>query len=101
MGSECTSGSTDNDPDQIKTFPPPSEVGNGPTFRKGSGYFPITMQWRVLSTSTIHDFPVQNQEDEIFTDGKVENRKGDHSEHANLNDDTSHDPWGEPKSDDP
>lgn len=74
-----TDGSTDGGDDQIWTgFPtPPAVLGaSPPPFNVGTSYFPITMQWRVIGSANIYDFPVQRQESEIFADGKCEIRKG-------------------------
>jgi hypothetical protein len=54
--------------------------GRGSALQKGSGYFPITIQWRVIGKATIHDFAAVRQEDEIFENGPCESRKGSHTE---------------------
>jgi OmpA family len=76
-------GSTDDTPDTIYTGLPGTAItGTAPPFNVGSGYFPITMQWRVLGSPNIHDFPVVRQEDEIFDSGRCESRKGGNTEHT-------------------
>jgi hypothetical protein len=85
-----TDGSTDDIPDTIYTgLPSTAKTGTVPPFKKGKGYFPITIQWRVVGKATIHDFSVVRQEDEIFEDGKCESRKGSHTESTMYNDPTS------------
>lgn len=84
-----TLGSTDNAPDEIYTGDPgEAATGKAPPFTAGDGYFPITIQWRVIA-GTIRDFAATNQEAEIFADGKCESRKGSHTEHTMHNDPTS------------
>jgi len=76
-------GSTDDVPDTIYTgLPSVAATGAAPPFTRGSGYFPITMQWRVAGKAAIHDFPVRRQEDEIFPTGRCESRKGGNTEHT-------------------
>jgi hypothetical protein len=84
-----TRGSTDNVPDHVYTGDPgPAQTGNSPPFTAGSGYFPITLQWKVGSGSP-QNFKVTRQEAEIFTSGKCESRKGKHTERTMHNDPTS------------
>ena len=73
-----TDGSTDGGDDQIWTgYPPPAALGaSPPPFNVGTYYWEITMQWRVVGSANIYDFPVQRQESEIFADGRCEIRKG-------------------------
>jgi len=81
-----TDGSTDNAPDEIYTGDPgAAKTGSAPPFTIGSGYFPITLQWKVGAGSP-KNFPVTNQEDEIFENGKCESRKGSHPESTMYND---------------
>jgi phage baseplate assembly protein gpV len=85
-----TDGSTDNAPDEVYTGDPgPGVTGAAPPFTVGSGHFPITIQWRVVGKTSIHDFSVTNQEDEIFSTGRCESRKGAHTESTNHDDPTS------------
>jgi hypothetical protein len=85
-----TDGSTDDTPDTIYTgLPSPAATGTAPPFKSGSGYFPITIQWRVVGSGNIHDFPAVRQEDEIFSNGRCESRKGGNPEHTMYNDPTS------------
>jgi hypothetical protein len=82
-------GSTDDTPDTIYTgLPSVAATGAAPPFNVGAGYFPITIQWRVVGKTTIHDLPVVRQEDEIFASGRCESRKG-HVEHTMYSDPTS------------
>jgi hypothetical protein len=82
-----TDGSTDDVPDLIDTGDPGARVtGATPPFKVGSGYFPITIQWKVVGSGTIHDFRVVRQEDEIFADGRCESRKGGNTERTMSSD---------------
>ena len=58
-------------------------------FIAGSGYFPITWQWKVLGNATVHAFPVTRQEGELFSNGRCESRKGGNTEFTMHNDPTS------------
>ena len=78
-------GSTDDVPDTIYSGDDPTATGNAPPFNAGSGHFPITMQWRV-GTGAPKNFPVRNQEDEVFANGRCEMRKGGNTEHTMYND---------------
>jgi hypothetical protein len=79
-------GSTDT----VDTGDPGAAVtGSAPPFVAGSGHFPIVRQWRVVGSANIHDFASQNQEDEIFTDGHCESRKGGNTERVMYTDDDS------------
>ena len=81
-------GSTPAGTDTVYTGDPGSSVtGTAPPFTVGSGYFPITMQWRV-GTGSAKNFSVTRQEDEIFANGRCESRKGGHTEHTMYNDPT-------------
>lgn len=73
-----TDGSTDGGDDQIWTgYPPAAALGaSPPPFNVGTYYWEITMQWRVIGSANIYDFPVQRQESETFADGRCEIRKG-------------------------
>jgi hypothetical protein len=83
-------GSTDDAPDTIYTgLPGTAATGTAPPFKVGSGYFPIVIQWRVVGGATIHDFATVRQEDEIFSDGRCESRKGSHTEHTLYSDASS------------
>lgn len=76
-------GSTDDTPDTIYTgLPSVAVTGAAPPFNKGSGHFPITIEWRVQGGRTLHSLPVVRQEDEIFETGRCESRKGGHTEHT-------------------
>jgi hypothetical protein len=80
-------GSTVGAVDTIYTGDPGADAtGATPPFVPGSGYCPILMQWRVVEKTAIHDFPVTNQENEIFSTGKCESRKGAHTESTNYDD---------------
>jgi len=80
-------GSTDGSTDDIWSgYPKPSVVGTAPPFVTGSYYWDITMQWRVVGKTTVHDFPTVRQEHEIFADGKCVTSKGGNSESAMYND---------------
>jgi hypothetical protein len=75
--------------DSIYTGDPGAAVtGSKPPFTTGSGYFPITMQWRI-GAGNARDFPVTRQEDEIFAVGQCESRKGSNTESTMYNDPTS------------
>ena len=83
-------GSTDDTPDTVYTgLPPIADTGAAPPFKKGSGYFPITLQWRVVGSANVHDFAATRQEDEIFDTGRCESRKGGNTEHTMYNDPAS------------
>jgi hypothetical protein len=85
----ATDGSTDDTPDTIYTGDPTASVtGTAPPFNVGSGHFPITIQWRVIRKTAVHDLPVVRQEDEIFANGRCESRKG-HTEHTMYDDPAS------------
>jgi hypothetical protein len=85
----ASDGSTDDVPDTIYSGDPGAAVtGAAPPFNIGSGHFPITMQWRV-GTGTAKNFPVSRQEDEIFSNGKCESRKGGNTEKTMYNDPTT------------
>jgi hypothetical protein len=72
--------------DTVDTGDPGAAItGAAPRFKVGSGYFPITMQWRV-GDGTIRDFPATRQEDEIFANGRCESRKGGNTESTMYND---------------
>ena len=64
-------------------------TGAAPPFTPGTHFFPITWQWRVLTRTTIHDFPEQRQEAEIFASGRCESRKGGNTEATMFSDPTS------------
>lgn len=82
-------GSTDDVPDEIYSGDDGVAVtGAAPPFVAGSGHFPITMQWKVRSGSA-KNFPVSNQEDERFANGRCEMRKGGNTEHTMWNDPSS------------
>jgi hypothetical protein len=82
-------GTTDDIPDTIYTGDPGAQVtGAQPPFVAGSGYFPITIQWKV-GTSKPKDLPIVKQEDAVISNGKCESRKGGHSESTKYNDPTS------------
>lgn len=81
-----TDGSGWSGVDTVYTGDPGSGVTNAaPPFKVGKGYFPITMQWRV-GTGTAKDFTATRQEDEIFSTGKCESRKGGNTEDTMWND---------------
>jgi hypothetical protein len=85
-----TDGSTDDAPDDIYSGDPGSgATGAAPPFKVGKMHFPITIQWRVVGSGTIHNFPVVRQEHEIFANGNCESRKGGHPESSMYNDATS------------
>lgn len=63
-------------------------TGTTPPFTVGTGYFPITIQWKVGSGSA-KNFPVTRQEHEIFSNGKCESRKGGNTESTMYNDPTT------------
>jgi hypothetical protein len=85
-----TDGSTDDAPDDIYSGDPGTgATGAAPPFKIGKMHFPITIQWRVAGSGTIHDFPVIRQEHEIFDNGRCESRKGGLTEHAMHSDPTS------------
>ncbi|MEO8130079.1 MAG: hypothetical protein ABI822_23450 [Bryobacteraceae bacterium] len=87
MNRHTADGSTDDAPDTVYTgLPPLADTGAAPPFKKGSGHFPITLQWRVVGSANVHDFRVKPQEDEIFENGRCESRKGDHTEHTMYDD---------------
>ena len=79
-------GMTDN---IVNGDPGTAARGNGPPFIAGSGYFPITWQWKILGSATVHAFPVTRQEGELFTTGRCESRKGGNTEFTMYNDATS------------
>ncbi|MEP6901791.1 MAG: hypothetical protein ABJA66_08580, partial [Actinomycetota bacterium] len=79
-------GSKVNAVDSVDTGDPGAAVtGAAPPFKKGSGYFPITMQWRV-GTGTAKSFAATRQEDEIFDTGLCESRKGGETVSNKYND---------------
>lgn len=85
-----TDGSTDDAPDEIYSGDPGvGATRAAPPFTVGSMYFPITIQWRVVGSTIIHDFSVVRQEHEILATGRCESRKGAHPEHTMYNDATS------------
>jgi hypothetical protein len=76
--------------DNIDTGDPgPGATGAAPPFTPGTHFFPITWQWRVLGSGTIHNFPDQRQEAEIFANGRCESRKGGNIEHTLFSNPTS------------
>ena len=82
-----TDGSTDNAPDEVYSGDPlAAATGATPPFTVGNMHFPITIQWSVVGSSNVHDFPVVNQEHEIFPTGRCESRKGSHTEPTMYND---------------
>jgi hypothetical protein len=82
-------GTTDDAPDTIYTGDPGAGVtGTLPPFAPGSGYFPITIQWRI-GTGQPKNLPVVKQADAVFPNGRCESRKGGHIESTNHNDPTS------------
>jgi hypothetical protein len=86
MNRHTANGSTDDTPDTVYTgLVPIADTGSAPPFTTGKGHFPITLQWRVVGSANVHDFPVSNQEDEIFASGRCESRKGNHTEHTMYN----------------
>ncbi|HEV8591283.1 MAG TPA: hypothetical protein VGQ55_04205 [Pyrinomonadaceae bacterium] len=85
-----TDGSKGSGYDTIYTGDPgPTKTGSKPPFNVGSGYFPITLQWQLPSVGKAHDFPEVRQEDEIFSTGKCESRKGGNTESTMWDDKTS------------
>ncbi len=88
-GHSTVAGSNWGGVDTIYTGDPGATVtGAAPPFKVGSGHFPITMQWKV-GTGTAKDFTVARQEDQIFSDGKCESRKGGNTEKTKWNDPAS------------
>jgi len=81
-------GSTDTSEDMIYSGDAGEEfTGSGPPFREGSGYFPITIQWRLRrGPGRIHNLPVKRQSDRISSDGKCTIEKGDHVESTRYDD---------------
>lgn len=85
-----SAGSTDGSVDDIYSgFPGTRAAGSAPPFNVGSYYWPITMQWRVVGSTAVHNFPGVRQKHEIYADGRCESRKGGHTEHCMYNDPTS------------
>ena len=66
-----------------------ADAGAAPPFKIGSGYFPITMQWRVVGKANIRDFANVRQEEELFDTGRCESRKGSNTEFTKYDDPTS------------
>jgi hypothetical protein len=66
-----------------------ADAGAAPPFNVGSGYFPITMQWRVVGKANVYDFATVRQEEELFANGRCESRKGGNTEFTMYNDPTS------------
>jgi len=83
-------GTTDDAPDEIYSGDPGAgDTGAATPFTPGKMHFPITLQWRVVGSSNVHDLPVVRQEHEIFANGRCESRKGSHTEHTMHSDATS------------
>lgn len=81
-----SNGQTDGIPDHIYSgYPGAAAVGTKPPFNVGTSYFEIIMQWRVVGSANIHDFPMQRQEHEIFANGECESRKGGNVEKTRYN----------------
>lgn len=83
-------GTTDSSLDQIYS----GDCGAGSTgtavpFTAGQLHFDIRMQWQVYGATTVHDFPMQAQESQLFADGHCETRKGGHTESILYSEPTS------------
>ena len=67
----------------------PAATGTAPPFNVGAGHFDIVFQWKVTGSANVHDFASTRQEDEIFSTGRCESRKGGNTEFTMWNDPTS------------
>jgi hypothetical protein len=83
-------GSKINAEDNIDTGDgDPAATGSAPPFNVGAGHFVIVFQWKVTGSANLHNFPSVRQEDEIFSTGRCESRKGGNTEFTMWNDPTS------------
>ena len=67
----------------------PALTGTIPPFNVGAGHFDIVFQWKVRGSANLHSFASVRQEDEIFSTGRCESRKGGNTEFTMWDDPTS------------